>query len=145
MRIIRQYHPTEISNTAQQILNILEAVYDISPWSIKFIEKDLLTESSQYFLVEEDKQLIGFLAVQEMMSEIEITNLAVHPEFQGQKIATQLLEKLSDFSGTLFLEVRESNQPAIQLYEKFGFEVYHQRKNYYSQPKEDAILMRKMQ
>ena len=73
------------------------------------------------------------------MGDMEITNLAVKPEFQSKKIASALMEQIKDFSGTIFLEVREN------LYQKYNFEKFHTRKNYYSHPTEDAILMRKIQ
>ena len=79
------------------------------------------------------------------MYELEIKNIAIHPDFQGQGLASFLLTEVSTFSGTLFLEVRKSNLAAQKCYEKFGFKIYHTRKNYYDKPLEDALLMRKEQ
>ena len=69
-----------------------------------------------------------------MMDELEVTNIAIHPDFQGQGLAKLLLTEL--------LSV---NFAAQKCYEKFGFEIYHTRKNYYDKPLEDALLMRKEQ
>lgn len=135
----------ETETQVEQIFALLESVYEKSPWSKKFIKEDMSSESSHYFLAAEGKRLIGFLSVQEMMGELEITNLAVYTQNQKKGIASQLLENLSDFRGTIFLEVRESNLPAQNLYEKWGFEKYHTRKKYYTNPLEDAFLMRKIQ
>ena len=145
----------DILAAASGIFVILSKVYGLSPWSLGFIMEDLAQENSQYYLAEEGEQIVGFLATIEVMNEIEITNIAVLPAFQGQKVATKLLRSLpvnwqenstavsTDEAVTqVFLEVRASNAPAQALYRKFGFEVYRCRKNYYSNPREDALLMR---
>lgn len=129
----------------QKISNILSEVYKVSPWSPSYIAADLSNDHSQYFFAEENEKIIGFLAISSFMDELEITNLAVLPTCQGKGVASRLLTELSVFSGLLFLEVRESNLAAQHLYEKFGFAVYHSRKNYYENPRENALLMRKEQ
>ena len=85
--------------------------------------------------------MIGFLALQDLAGELEITQLAVKKTYQGQGLANQLMEFLSDRPERIFLEVRASNQVARALYEKHGFLPVGQRKNYYQNPVEDAILM----
>uniref|UniRef100_UPI0010A09B62 GNAT family N-acetyltransferase n=1 Tax=Onishia niordana TaxID=2508711 RepID=UPI0010A09B62 len=77
-----------------------------------------------YFLAEVDDELVGFLAIQVIMEEMEITNLAVKPEFQSNKIASTLMDQVADFAGTLFLEVRESNKPAQNLYKKYNVKAF---------------------
>ena len=83
-----------------------------------------------------------------MAGEGSITNIAVHPDYRHQGIASSVLEKLVSHSCDnklefITLEVRESNINAIKLYEKFGFEEVGRRKNYYSNNHETAILMTK--
>ena len=137
-----KYSLTELSVL---LFELLEATYVQSPWSEKYLMTDLEATTSHYLLAFERGRLIGMLAFSRLMVELEITNLAVHPEFQGQGIATKLLTELSAFPGQLFLEVRASNHAARRCYEKFGFKIYHTRKNYYDKPLEDALLMRKEQ
>jgi len=103
----------------------------------------MLLETTDYYLAFDHQRLVGFLAVSHVMDQMEVTNIAVLPDYQGKGVATSLLSKILNFSGTIFLEVRESNKVAQGLYDKLGFEPYHRRKNYYHNPSEDAILMRK--
>ena len=75
-------------------------------------------------------------------------NVAVHPDRRRQGIAenliTHLIQELKNRgSHALMLEVRASNAPAIALYEKLGFRQVGLRKNYYRNPKEDALILRK--
>lgn len=130
---------------SNQIYAILCTDYEQSPWSKHYILSDLQLETSEYFLARNDDELLGFLALSRIMDEVEITNIAVRRDCQGQGIATRLLTALSNFTGTIFLEVRESNFLAQKLYEKLGFVRYHFRANYYTEPIENAILMRKIQ
>ena len=85
----------------------------------------------------------GFTAV---LDEGYITNIAVHPDFRRQGAATELteavIEKAKELKlSFLSLEVRASNEAAISLYEKFGFLNVGRRKNFYSEPTEDAVIM----
>ena len=75
-------------------------------------------------------------------------NIAVHPDYRKQGIGTALIVELIGElelrgSHSLMLEVRASNTPAISVYEKLGFIEVGRRKNYYRNPKEDALIMRK--
>ena len=97
--------------------------------------------NTEYFYLYEAQALIGFLAIQDLAGELEITQLAVKKAYQGQGLANQLMEFLADRPERIFLEVRASNQVARALYEKHGFLPVGQRKNYYQNPVEDAILM----
>jgi ribosomal-protein-alanine N-acetyltransferase len=130
---------------ALAIYDILYAVYGVaSPWSFEQVFADMLLDTSHYYFAFDDEgALVGFLATSQVMDELEINNIAVLPHFQGQGSAKALLAKVMRFDGTLLLEVRESNAGARHLYEKLGFEVYHRRKDYYRNPMEDALLMRK--
>lgn len=91
---------------------------------------------------------IAFLLTLENVDEVEIQFIATHRFFKNQGLAEALLEQLAEEAKAkemrvIFLEVRESNQPARALYEKMSYEEIHRRKNYYTNPKEDAILMRR--
>ena len=126
---------------AEELLDLLSDVYGLSPWNLEQIEADLKQANTEYFYLYEAQALIGFLALQDLAGELEITQLAVKKAYQGQGLANQLMEFLSDRPERIFLEVRASNQVARALYEKHGFLPVGQRKNYYQNPVEDAILM----
>lgn len=129
--------------TAQAIYDVLTDVYGQSPWSLEQISADLDKPESQYFYVHEGGEVVGFLAVQLLAGELEITNIAVKTAYQGRGLADQLMQSLAQERQPIFLEVRSSNQAAQALYRKHGFEPIGRRKNYYHQPSEDAILMRR--
>ena len=126
---------------AEELLDLLSDVYGLSPWNLEQIEADLKQVNTEYFYLYEAQALIGFLAIQDLAGELEITQLAVKKAYQGQGLANQLMEFLADRPERSFLEVRASNQVARALYEKHGFLPVGQRKNYYQNPVEDAILM----
>lgn len=126
---------------AEEILALLSDVYGVSPWNLEQIEADMKQANTEYFYLYDDQALIGFLALQDLAGELEITQLAVKKAYQGQGLANQLMGFLADRPERLFLEVRASNQVAKALYEKHGFQPVGQRKNYYQNPVEDAILM----
>ena len=131
------------SQDAATILAVMEDVYGHSPWKLEQIEADLGQASSTYFLaLDEGGQVLGFVALQETLYEVEILQIAVKRAFQGQGLAQQLLAQLPD-QKEIFLEVRVSNQPAQSLYKKMHFEEIARRKNYYHDPIEDAVIMKR--
>ncbi len=92
--------------------------------------------------------LLGFLIANRIDEEWELENIAVSAIAQRRGVATQLLSALleeahAENGSAIFLEVRESNQPARSLYSKVGFQETGMRKNYYSSPREDAVLYRR--
>lgn len=128
---------------ATAILAVMEDVYEASPWKLEQIQADIEQESISYFLaVDEGSQVLGFVALQETLYEVEILQIAVKRAFQGQGLAQQLLAQLPD-QKEIFLEVRVSNLPAQSLYKKMHFEEIARRKNYYHNPIEDAVIMKR--
>ena len=93
-------------------------------------------------LAEDENRLVGFLVWQETDFEAEVLQIAVLPSYQGQKIATALFDFLPA-DKEIFLEVRESNRPALLFYKKEKFEEIARRKAYYHAPVEDAIVMKR--
>lgn len=90
--------------------------------------------------------IVGFAGIMVVADEAELLNIAVTPSFRGRGIGQMLLDKMLTESaqrGTrrLLLEVRKSNVSAMQLYNKSRFVKLGERKNYYSHPKEDAVIM----
>jgi [ribosomal protein S18]-alanine N-acetyltransferase len=106
-------------------------------------------EVFQYFeyevrVAEYASVVAGFLAARTLAAgESEILNLAVAPEFRGRGIGRALLRAwMEEAAGTIYLEVRSSNQAAQKFYKSLGFEVVVVRPQYYSAPSESAIVMK---
>ena len=124
---------------AQLIYQILSDVYDKSPWTIEQVVADLALDTTEYFYIYDQEEVVGFLALQNLVGELEVTNIAILKAYQGRGYASQLMKHLEERSEPIFLEVRASNQVAQALYRKFGFESLGIRKNYYHEPQEDAV------
>lgn len=127
---------------AEKLEQILLAVYEISPWTAGQVEEVLRSDVNSCALAEDESQLVGFLVWQETDFETEVLQIAVLPSYQGQKIATALFDFLPA-DKEIFLEVRESNKPALLFYKKEKFEEIARRKAYYHTPVEDAIVMKR--
>ena len=113
----------ELTEKVAAVYDILSDVYDKSPWTKEQILSDMQQDNVDYFFVEVDKTAIGFLAIQQLVGELEITNIAVKKAHQGEGWGSQLLAHLDHVDFPIFLEVRASNTSAQALYQKFGFEV----------------------
>ena len=118
-----------------------------SPWDEKSVLTYFLREDT-LFVVEEEPGtgLIGFAALLMTPPESDVLDIVVEESRRGRGIGTKLLDTLCDQAllrgvDTVFLEVRPSNAPARRIYEKLGFEETGIRKNYYTDPAEDAITM----
>lgn len=132
-----------LEDQAQAVYGILSAVYETSPWTLDQVRADLNLATTEYFYSYNQGQPVGFLALQHLVGELEVTNIAVLPAYQGQGRAKHLLQLLDERKELIFLEVRASNQVAQGLYQASGFETIGLRKDYYHQPQEDAIIMRR--
>lgn len=133
----------ELTEKVAAVYDILSDVYDKSPWTKEQILSDMQQDNVDYFFVEVDKTAIGFLVIQQLVGELEITNIAVKKARQGEGWGSQLLAYLDHVDFPIFLEVRASNTSAQALYQKFGFEVIGKRQRYYHEPVEDAIIMKR--
>ena len=126
----------------------LEKICFSDPWSENSIASELDNQLSFWLVALEGEIVAGYIGSQTVMDETDMMNVAVHPDFRRQGIAEALVnglvEQLKDMgSHCLTLEVRASNAPAISLYEKLGFSEIGRRKNYYRNPREDALILRK--
>jgi ribosomal-protein-alanine N-acetyltransferase len=118
-------------------------------WSSEQYEIALSGErpSRVVLIVEEDAGVQGFIAGRALGAEWEIENIAVARPARRRGLGTRLLGKFLDLARhqdakAVFLEVRESNQAARRLYEKWAFVERGRRKHYYREPEEDAIVYR---
>ncbi len=123
----------------------LEELCFSEPWSEKAFHESL-SSSLSHFLVWEEEKAVGYIGLYAVSGEGSITNVAVHPEKRGQGIGEKLVREAIRTGARLkleyiTLEVRESNIPARRLYEKCGFRDMGKRKNFYSKPREDAVIM----
>ena len=127
---------------AEELEQLLLAVYEVSPWTVGQLEEVLHSDVNSCALAEDENRLVGFLIWQETDFEAEVLQIAVLPSYQGQKIATALFDFLPT-DKEIFLEVRESNRSALLFYKKEKFEEIAWRKAYYHAPVEDAIVMKR--
>ena len=125
----------------------LEKLCFADPWSLSSIASELNNPLALWLVAVEDGDLIGYIGSQSVMGESDMMNGAVHPDHRrkglGEMLVLALCEALSGENTSLALEVRSSNAPAISLYEKLGFVQVGLRRNYYRNPKEDALILRK--
>ena len=126
----------------------LEAQCFSDPWSEKSIASELENPLSLWLVAEENGQVYGYVGSQTVLDESDMMNVAVDPRFRRQGIARTLIEtliaELSKMgSRCLRLEVRVSNENARALYARMGFQQLGLRKNYYHNPKEDALILGK--
>jgi ribosomal-protein-alanine N-acetyltransferase len=118
-----------------------------SPWSKDAFTNELMSNThSIYMVIQEDDTIIAYAGLWNIVGEGHITNIAVKKERRGvgfgRKITEALIYEGKKQGITSFtLEVRVSNENAIKLYEKLGFEIAGLRKNFYDKPNEDAYIM----
>ena len=127
----------------------LEAVcFGAAAWSEKSVASELENELALWLVAMEGNTVAGYVGSQTVMEETDMMNVAVHPAYRrrgiAEKLVCALVEELKAAgSRCLTLEVRSSNASAIALYEKLGFVQTGLRKNYYRNPREDALILRK--
>lgn len=138
---IKHYDGQE--NLAEAVLAVMESVYETSPWTLEQIASSMSSQDEEYYLAYEGQELVGFLAVQTVLDEMEILQIAVKADFQRLGIASQLMAAVMDWDGDIFLEVRESNSAAQALYTRQHFTKIGKRKDYYRNPVEDAVIMKR--
>lgn len=129
---------------AADIANI-EKVCFSHPWNENDI-CDSLKNDTVFFIAFFDKSAAGYCGMQITADAGYITNVAVLPDFRKRGAARALLEKLREYAKMLnlreiSLEVRRSNFAAISLYEKCGYVPLGERKNFYRDPRENAVIM----
>ena len=117
-------------------------------WSEQSFIEELEKQSSHKFVAVENSQVIGFCVLDTVLDEGNLLDIAVDEKHRRQGVAKKLFDKMIEVAkekklSFITLEVRESSAPAVALYEALGFERVAVRKNYYSKPTENAVLMTK--
>lgn len=119
-----------------------------SPWTEQGILCETENPSAEFFVLEADGEIAAYMGMHIVLDECYIANVAVKTSFRKKGFGKILVENalyVAEKKGCSFitLEVRTSNLPAISLYEKCGFERVGERKNFYSSPTENALIMTK--
>lgn len=114
-------------------------------WSADSFRSEVQKENGIVLCFTDENNITALLSGYFAEGEGDITSVAVEPDFRrkglAQKLITEFEKLLPDSTENIFLEVRESNNPAIRLYEKCGFERLSVRKNFYINPRENAVVM----
>jgi len=112
-------------------------------WSEGMFTELFANKFTHGYIAENSSEILGFILFYNIAPEIQILNIAVRESARNQNIGSLLLKKAltCEHINLVTLEVRESNLAAINLYKKFGFKTDSIRKNYYRQPRENAVLM----
>lgn len=125
----------------------LEKLCFSMPWSENAISGELTNPLSLWIVAIEAGKVVGYVGSQSVMGEADMMNLAVQPEYRrkgiGRGLVQTLVHRLSKNGVySLTLEVRASNETAITLYRNLGFAQVGRRPNYYTNPREDALILR---
>lgn len=125
----------------------IERISFTTPWSELAFLKEIYSPYSVIKVAILDGEVAGYICASHLLDEGHILNLSVHPDLRRRGVATALVEKVINElrmkrCRSLFLEVRVSNHGAIHFYERFGLMPVGCRRNYYTQPTEDAVLMK---
>lgn len=117
------------------------------PWGVnEFFREINYNRFSRYFVAEIDNTIVGYIGSWFLSDLIHITTVAVHPDYRRKGIGEKLMNYILDIGKkenykTCVLEVRVSNERAIELYKKLGFRIEKIKKGYYPDNKEDAYYM----
>ena len=137
---MRQEHVAQVA--------ALEKLCFRDPWSENSVASELNNPLSLWLVAMDEERVAGYVGSQTVMEESDMMNVAVHPDYRKQGIATALIVGLVEElrkrgSHCLTLEVRAYNEMAISVYRKLDFQEVGRRKNYYRNPREDALILRK--
>ena len=137
---MNEYHVAQVAE--------LEKLCFSDPWSENSVASELKNPLSLWLIAEEDGVVCGYVGSPTVLGETDMMNIAVRPDCRRKGVAAALITELicrlkGQGSHILRLEVRESNAPAIALYKAMGFTQLGLRKNYYRNPKENALILGK--
>ena len=123
----------------------IEAQNFSAPWSKDAIEQFLSLDCNKILCAKINGRIVSYISFTHVADEIQICNVATNSEYKNNGFASKLISKLLEFAknnavNSIYLEVRQSNNIAISLYKKFNFEQVGTRKNFYTNPTEDAYV-----
>ena len=127
-------------NYIEQIFNLEKEIFKNSAFSKSYLNTLIKGDNSFIYIYLIDDKVCGYLIILDSIDVYEILAIATVEEYRNKGIAQELLDKIK--MKDIFLEVRESNQVAINFYKKNKFNQISIRKNYYSEPNENAIIMK---
>jgi [ribosomal protein S18]-alanine N-acetyltransferase len=134
--------------TSDDLVEVMEIEASLfpDPWTEEFFSEEFEHHDAYVLESNQTSELAGYLCGWHVLDEFMITNIGIRKDLQctglGEYLLREVLTKKSDI-GVIYcyLEVRESNQPAINLYKKLGFGIIGKRLNYYQHPEENALVM----
>ena len=135
------------TDDVDEVFQIEELIHPEHHWSKDSFYNELANKLASYYCVKDNSgKILAYIGFWKIIDEAHITSLAVHPDYRKKQLAQVLLiqavnDCYKDMIKYITLEVRESNVPAIKLYEKFLFDSIGKRKNYYQDNGENAIIM----
>ena len=126
----------------------LEKICFHDPWPEQSIRSELTNPLSYWLVAMKEETVIGYVGSQSVLGEADVMNVATHPDYRRCGVAKALFVALQEALSarevhSLTLEVRASNEPAKALYEGLDYVQVGRRPNYYHNPKEDALILRK--
>ena len=124
----------------EQIFNLEKEIFINSAFNKTYLETLTKGENSFIYVYLIEDKVCGYLMVLDSIDVYEILAIATVEEYRNKGIAQELLDKIK--TKDIFLEVRKSNEKAINFYKKNNFKQISIRKGYYSDPTEDAIIMK---
>ena len=124
----------------EQIFNLEKDIFKNSAFSKESTENLVKADNSFIYAYLIDEKICGYLMVLDSIDVYEILAIATVEEYRNKGLAQELLDKIK--TKDIFLEVRESNKKAINFYKKNNFKQISIRKGYYSDPTEDAVIMK---
>lgn len=135
---------------------LLEKECFSSPWTAEMFESFLDSPTGRFKVIEDSGRICAYICLyivggekDDICGDCELANIAVSGEYRRKGLARTLMFEMyesakKEYCNEIFLEVRESNTPALSLYISEGFEIYGRRKKYYTNPTEDALLLKKV-
>lgn len=134
-----------VNKDLEQVCDIEQDTFS-EPWSYNSFSTSIAAKDNTYLVAEENGEVLGYCGMWGSIDEGQITNVAVKKSHRGKKIGHRLVKTLIDYGkedgfSAFTLEVRKGNVAARKLYENLGFTDSGTRKNFYSKPTEDAVIM----
>lgn len=135
---MNQSHISDVAEIERQCFS--------KPWSENAIAAELENDSAYFYVAKLCGEVIGYIGMHCAADECYVANVGVLKKYRQMGVGSALIKYAADTArqmkmSFISLEVRPSNTEAVRIYERFGFERVGLRKNFYSEPKEDGLIM----